>query len=374
MSTILVVSNGFGEDGIAVNLCKAFQKQVPETVFLPLPMVGQGKAYQQATLAPVLTNPTLPSGGFIRTFFDLKQDLKAGLIRMHWRQFQTAKSLRRQADFCLCVGDVFCLVMGILSGCRTLYFLPTAKSDKFMKHSAIEIWLMKRYAKAVFPRDAETTASLRQAGVPAFFWSNPMFDHLTPTGKNLGLSKAIPVVGILPGSRQEAYQNLAFCLELATQKPDWQWVVALSPHLDLKTIAQEANRQGWTSVASQSDCSLILTHASHSTVRFSPDFTDVLDQTQVLIGLSGTANEQAVACGKTVVAFEGFGPQSSALRFQEQQLLLGQDQLWVVNRDPEAIIEALCTALAQTTIAPKPKRESGSDAIVDSILKAEGSR
>ncbi len=77
---ILVVSNGFGEDQIACNLITALKEVQPNSTITACPLVGEGLNYKELGLTPILKNPSLPSGGFIRNPITLLKDLKAGLV------------------------------------------------------------------------------------------------------------------------------------------------------------------------------------------------------------------------------------------------------------------------------------------------------
>ena len=80
---ILIISNGNGEDLIACNLIKHLPKDANFTV---IPLVGEGHAYKKIGLYPAFRNKKMPSGGFIRNFFDLVKDIAAGLLTQHWHQ------------------------------------------------------------------------------------------------------------------------------------------------------------------------------------------------------------------------------------------------------------------------------------------------
>ena len=78
----LMVSNGSGEDRIAVALARAWQKQEPDLELEALALVGKGDFYTEAQipLRPVQFSP--PSEGFAYLHPGLLwQDLRGGLGR-----------------------------------------------------------------------------------------------------------------------------------------------------------------------------------------------------------------------------------------------------------------------------------------------------
>ena len=91
--SILIISNGHGEDTIAMNLIHAIQKTTPHTAIMACPLVGKGTAYSNNQIKTILKNPTFPSGGFIRSIKDLIIDIKAGLISHIRTQIKTIKAI-----------------------------------------------------------------------------------------------------------------------------------------------------------------------------------------------------------------------------------------------------------------------------------------
>jgi uncharacterized protein (TIGR03492 family) len=324
---LFVCSNGYGEDGIALKLIQAYiiHTSADLTVSI-LPLVGEGKSFEKAGFSVLYKNKPLPSGGFIRGFKSVKDDIRAGLFSQIGWQKKIAAKASAEADLVVCVGDVFCLWVGKGRRNKTV-FLPTAKSDTFMPHSWLEKRLIKQWCKKVFPRDEVTTESFSKAGISSHYYGNPMMDGLIPKGVRFSCPEGFTKIGILPGSREEAYQNLAFIFSLPFP-PKTSLLIAKSPVLDgdmLERILKDTlnNTDGQIHVV------------------FSEDFVDVVNQSQVILGLAGTANEQAVFMGKSVVCFPGFGPQSSLQRFYEQQKLMGDRILVIEKRDPALIVEAL---------------------------------
>ncbi|MEK7298847.1 MAG: hypothetical protein AAB066_03050, partial [Candidatus Margulisiibacteriota bacterium] len=334
------------------------------------PLVGEGLNYQNMGFPIAFKNPNFPSGGFLRRFADVVTDLRAGLLGHLVTQFRQLKTLWQAADAMIVVGDVFALVLATgFSSRRPVYFLPTAKSDLFMRHSPTERLLMRCLARRVFARDERTASALVQQGLPALYLGNLMWDELSQPITPLDVAAGHKVVLLLPGSRNEAYANAAYLVQLAVQMPalvnGLTWVMAAAPTFSVPRFAAE-HVSDWALFEGPHETWTLRHRETSTTLLVTASFAAAVDRADVVIGLAGTANEQAVYAGKTVIAFEGFGPQSTRQRFEEQQNLLG-DHLVLVNRDVAQITQATLKALASPL--PRPVRKPGlvSAAIADVI-------
>ena len=88
-SPLLVLSNGHGEDVIALRLVEALQRQRPGLPVSVLPLVGEGQTYGMAESRGLLRRigprRNLPSGGFSnQSLGGLLRDLAAGLPLLSW--------------------------------------------------------------------------------------------------------------------------------------------------------------------------------------------------------------------------------------------------------------------------------------------------
>ncbi|MFN3661093.1 MAG: hypothetical protein ACK4TN_07660, partial [Brevinematales bacterium] len=221
-----------------------------------------------------------------------------------------------------------------------LVFLSLPKSDYIAPHYAIEEWYIKRHVSTFLTRDAYTAENFQKKNTPALFLGNPIVDDLQPTSL-LSLSQNKPVLGLLPGSREEAYQNFArmlFVVEEVNKQYPCHVVAALPPTLTDERLSSFAQKEGWLYGVSQpfpilqkENTHILLTRGI---------FAEVLHKSTVILGLAGTANEQAAALGKPVVAFKGSGPQTTIRRFREQHRLLG-DALCLREDYPEGVIEEI---------------------------------
>ncbi|HEX7713396.1 MAG TPA: lipid-A-disaccharide synthase-related protein [Bacillota bacterium] len=349
-SSILFVSNGHGEDLIAARIIKSLIEQEPSLRLQALPIVGRGAAYREMGIPLSLEGKTMPSGGFIRNGpANLWMDLKAGLWGLTGSQIKALRSVRERVDLAVCVGDV---VLLILAGCflrRPILFLPTAKSDYVAPHWAVERFLMKRFCRKILTRDAKTAASLSRYGLPAEFLGNVMMDALDYQGQDLKGSPGEWVIAVLPGSRLEAYDNLEDIARVALAfqplvpaEKKVRYLVALSGGLALTELANRLEVMGWRGVNPEPEERLrgVVGHLEYKQppIRMTVlqgRFADILAACDGVLGMAGTANEQAVGLGKPVVTFVGRGPQFTAKFLRTQKRLLG-DSISVTDREPSA--------------------------------------
>jgi uncharacterized protein (TIGR03492 family) len=187
--------------------------------------------------------------------------------------------------------------------------------------------------------------SLIDKGIDAVYLGNAMMDALEITGEDFGIPEDRTVVGLLPGSRHEAYANLKLMLRAVSKLFDessvpLEFLVALAPGLREEVLADST---GWQ----YDDFRLYSTDDPGKQVRIiSGKFGDVLARSKIVIGMAGTGNEQAVGLGKPVVAFPGDGPQFTKSFLSVQRRLLG-DSVYAAA-DPEEAASAVLEILQDT--------------------------
>ena len=208
---LLCISNGHGEDAIALRILLALKqialKQItlkqkrPDIELFALPISGEGKTYAGNQIPLIGPTRSLPSGGFLnRDATQLARDVKQGLIELTRSQLAAIKSWSKDGDFVLAVGDIVPLLMAHRSG-LPYAFVGTAKSEYWLRdergklpgtgfwhrfegwsgsvYLPWERWLMKRKrCKGAFVRDKFTADTLQQMGIPAIYAGNPMMDGL----------------------------------------------------------------------------------------------------------------------------------------------------------------------------------------------------
>jgi uncharacterized protein (TIGR03492 family) len=381
---LLVLSNGHGEDGIAVRILHELQQQSHPPEIFALPLVGEGSAYQRLDIPLIGSVRTMPSGGFL--YMDSKQlvrDVKGGLLQLTLSQIKavrrwvnTQKKLGNKAAI-LAVGDIVPLLFACSSGAKYA-FIGTAKSEYYVRDEGGELkrtnkgaywenfsgsvyhpwerWLMSRKGcQAVFPRDSLTTEVLKQwRSIPAVNAGNPMMDGLEPSfpthrfystdAEHQEMVRPM-IVTLLPGSRApEAYANWDNIMVGVSaimglfQERDFVghtsgsvvFLGAIANSLDCKLLSQTVKSQGWRHVPNSespiklpdSEC-LTFKQKNAYFVFTQNSYNDCLHLADFAIATAGTATEQFVGLGKPAITIAGEGPQFNPGFAEAQSRLLG---------------------------------------------------
>jgi len=358
---LLVLSNGHGEDLIALRVIEALRQLQPKLAIATLALVGEGSAFNAAreTLSLDCLGPcrSLPSGGFSnQSLSALLRDLAAGLPRTTWRQVQLVRRWGATGQPVLAVGDLLPLAMAWLGG-GPYGFIGTPKSDftwrtpsppgwgsttladsyHLGKGSEWDPWewaLMARpRCRLVAVRDRLTARGLKARGVAAVAPGNPMMDGIP--------SRPLPPLGgarrllLLPGSRlPEALGNLERLLACLPD-PDTcdllGGVIALMPvATGLATSPDLATIFGAAGLRAQTPPPADGAPTSRRWGRHGLDLwidTGVFDAWapwgEVGLATAGTATEQLVGLGVPALSLPGPGPQFTRGFARRQCRLLG---------------------------------------------------
>ncbi len=314
--SVLIVSNGHGEDAVGMALAREL---APHGQIAAFPLVGNGAAY--AGISMLEPRRPLPSGGFgLRgSWRALWADVRSGAVS-HWiAQRATLRGQRGRHDLVIAIGDVYCLRMAALAGAR-LVFIATAKSEYNERHRWLERLLIRRFARTVFTRDQVTADALKRAGLPAIYAGNPLMDTIGSTDPTALVGGSKPTVTILPGSRADVYGNLQPLLRLCETvggRMAANFLCAFAPGVDLDRVKAGARGMGWQATEQA-------LWRDGVTVQLTRAFGEAIRAAAVVVGLAGTANEQAAGLGKPVVTFAGPGAQVTPQFVKLQQRLLGE--------------------------------------------------
>jgi uncharacterized protein (TIGR03492 family) len=175
--------------------------------------------------------------------------------------------------------------------------------------------------RAIFSRDQLTADDLsNQLARPVQFLGNPFMDPVLPPTSLL--TNTQPRIGLLPGSRRpELEANLQLLLRMSAQLPDNIGIsleLALVSSLDDTGLERCANGVGWQLRDGR------LQRQGSPAVRVRRGaFQAVLQQSDLVISMAGTAAEQAVGLAKPVLQLPGQGPQFTASFAEAQRRLLG---------------------------------------------------
>ncbi|NJK37190.1 MAG: hypothetical protein HC835_03450 [Oscillatoriales cyanobacterium RM2_1_1] len=390
------MSNGHGEDAIAVRILQELRHCSEGIEFAALPLVGIGQAYRDCRVPIVGPVKPMPSGGFIyMDWQQLWQDLRGGLWGLFRAQLNIVRQWAESGGIILAVGDIVPLGLAWWSG-AAYGFVGTAKSEYYLRNNTgwyshrpmarlwdgwsgsvylpWERWLMSRSrCQAVFPRDSFTARTLERWPIPVYDLGNPMMDQLQPqeniitdrqpAGTSLTLA-------LLPGSRPpEAYENWQLILQAVQAlaefflKPTFpvpsfseqaelpkslMFLAAISSGLNPDPFSQMLVEQGWWAIQPQpaswnspedryfewNGAQLILTQHR---------FNDCLHRADLAIALAGTATEQFVGLGKPAIVFPGRGPQCTYRFVEAQSRMLGESLILLENpgQVPKAVGDLL---------------------------------
>jgi len=369
---LLVLSNGHGEDLIALGVIRALLARRIDLELVVLPLVGDGLVYAAEEAAGRLRRigprRQLPSGGFSnQSLRGLCSDLAAGVLGLSWRQWQLVRTWGRSGDPVLAVGDLLPLLLAWSAGGR-FGFIGTPKSDYTWASSAPAGWpaspwdrladayhrckgsewdpwewaLMRQEGcRLVAMRDRLTARGLRRHGVPALAPGNPMMDGFAngaPPSWLLQPEAGVRVL-LLPGSRMpEALGNAERLLGALTAltpllgrpltallttgaRPGPQELEPLlrstgfqrGPEPGERRLA-ELEAAGVTACWQRGNLRLLLGAGCFQ--RWAP-------WASVGLATAGTATEQLVGLGIPAVSIPGPGPQFKAGFARRQSRLLG---------------------------------------------------
>jgi uncharacterized protein (TIGR03492 family) len=361
---LLILSNGHGEDRIAIQIIQELQAITDEVELAALPIVGEGYVYQKFNIPIIGKVQQMPSGGFIYLGGDpLWQDLKGGLIQLTIEQIKVVRQWSKNGGAILAVGDIVPLLYAWIGGGKYA-FVGTAKSEYYLRDDRFWLertsWLERRLGSvylpwerwlmscdrsmAVFPRDSLTTDILKKHSVRAYDLGNPMMDGLT-LGDNSILQKAsVLSVLLLPGSRMpESLNNWQQILDAVTdvidnlgKKRSLEFLGAIAPALNPKAFAEELIDRGWKRVFSESQAikdfratSFVKENATLTLTQNA--YSECLQRADLAIAMAGTATEQAVGMELPVITMPGKGPQFTPAFAEAQTRLLGCSIILVEN-------------------------------------------
>jgi uncharacterized protein (TIGR03492 family) len=365
---LLCLSNGHGEDAIALRILQALQQHPDQPKLAALPLVGAGLVFADSGIPIVGPIKPMPSGGFV--YMDgrqLTRDLRGGLLALTLAQWKTIRTWAKTGVI-LAVGDIVPLLFAWMSGAPYV-FVGTAKSEYYLRDEAgllprpswfeqLESWSGSVYlpwerwllchprCRAVFPRDKLTSDILQQWSISTFDLGNPMMDGLQLTPAEKAPDAPLTFV-LLPGSRvPEAYQNWQKILSVVEQcVTGWRgrkllFLGAIAPQLDLDVLCLALTSQGWRSQSDhntfiQGNATLILSQTA---------FNDYLQQADLAIAMAGTATEQFVGLGKPALILRGKGPQFTPAFAEAQTRLLGPSAILIKDstkalRTVEALLQ-----------------------------------
>ena len=354
---VTFLSNGHGEDAIASLLAKALVQQDPSLNLQAYPVVNEGHAYDDLDISILGPRKRMPSGGLLMHSWQMfVQDLQAGFIPMTLSQCYDLWKLK--TEVLIVIGDLYALVLSSLVKTNYRFYVQslvsahqTSSQNKpnryFMEHiSYPERALMRHNVHQAYVRDDLTAAQLKAKGLTRVsYLGNPMLDALQGQAM-LGFTQlahtqssftqpahAKPVIAVLPGTRDYALESLKIMLEAFKLLPNMIGLVAWSGG-ELPAVAE------WQVEADYSQGPALKLSFQQSVIYiYEGRFADILHTADIVLGTSGTANEQAAALGKPVIAFP-VPPLYSQAFLENQKRLLGA-ALVITESTPSHIAQAV---------------------------------
>ena len=349
---VLFLSNGHGEDLVALQVLQALHELQPSLSLEVLPLVGEGKVFASAIsdgwLQRVGPSIRLPSGGFSnQSFQGFIEDMFAGLLKVTWDQWSFIQRRGSKRRVIVAVGDLLPLFFAWCSG-SSFAFIGTPKSDytwrsgpgvaisdyyHCLKGTEWDPWeyglMRSSRCKIVAVRDHLTARGLRKHGVTALCPGNPMMDGLQklPIPDEL---KPFRRLLVLCGSRipeaERNFQRLIEATSFVNSQSPIAVLVALGSEPSLKQIELLLEEMGYKrsldfrcEIGAQASWTKGVCNVFLGPGKFS------LWASWAEIGLAtaGTATEQLVGLGIPALSLPGTGPQFKKGFAVRQSRLLG---------------------------------------------------
>ena len=323
MGRILLLSNGHGEDLSGSLLGSALRALGHEVTALPL--AGLGRPYSQAKIHLLGSSHEFSTGGIGYTSLRGRlTELIQGQILYLLRRLVRLLRHAHRFDLIVVVGDVIPVIAAWLTRRPVATYL-VAYSSHYEGQLRLP-WpcgsmLSGRHFLAIFSRDQLTADDLsEQLARPVQFLGNPFMDPVLAATEPL--AHAQHRIGLLPGSRlPELEANLQLLLKMSAQLPDNMGIsleLALVSSLDDTGLNRCAKAVGWQlreGRLERQGAPAVQVHRGA--------FQAVLQHSDLVISMAGTAAEQAVGLAKPVLQLPGQGPQFTASFAEAQRRLLG---------------------------------------------------
>ncbi|MGC8970951.1 MAG: hypothetical protein ACP5K2_01955 [bacterium] len=300
------------------------------------PMVGEGNRFRGYDFPVLSKGSILPSGGFgFRVGLSLfKEDIKSGLFSDLIHMYRTLKEIK--PDIVISIGDPFNLIFTYLGTHKKVFFVSTDQGHSAWVNgfSSIELRLVKELSSWIFPRDKKTEEFLRERGITSVrYFGNPLMDCVEEP--KFFLEEGI---ALLPGTRRDCGSNLLFLLGVV-EKIDKPFRYYVPINSNSEPFILEALR----------DRNYELLNWDYGYKVDGPVeiyigkgiFSEMVSSSKLVIGLSGSGNEQSAGLGKPVVSFYIEGIQFNKKFIIEQKKLLDEALILTDIESASEVINSL---------------------------------
>ena len=201
----------------------------------------------------------------------------------------------------------------------------------------------------------QTDFFLKSKGLNSSFCGNPILETIKE--EKIPAKKKRANVLILPGSRDDVFTNIQYILkildkigELGREK-SFNFFMHLSASIDVRDLKKILSEKWTFSLLNFRYLKAILKNRSITVYLFKNIFKDILAVSKIVIGLSGTANEQSVGAGKPVFAFSIPNTHATHYRFTKRQKpLLGENLVYFSHFDPYRIAKTIIDIAFNATL------------------------
>lgn len=302
------------------------------------PMVGEGNRFKNYDFPVLSRGSVTPSGGFgFRVGISLfKEDIKSGLIRDLMHMYRTLRRIK--PSIVVSVGDPFNLIFTYLGTCRKVFFISTDQGHSAWVNgfSNLELNIIKRLSLWIFTRDKKTEEFLKDRGLNnVSYLGNPLMDCIEEP--RFLLEEGIT---LLPGTRRDCGNNLLFLLEVikGIERPI-RYYVPINTNSE-PFILESLREKGYNLLPWDYGYKI---EEPFNVYIGKGIFSEMVSSSILVIGLSGSGNEQSAGLGKVVVSFLIEGIQFNKKFITEQKCLLGDA---LILADKESVGELINNLLS----------------------------
>ena len=359
--SLLIISNGHGEDVIALELIKRFLKQINIKTIEVMPLVGKGKVFdslQSKSFRKIGYLKELPSGGFsnqsLKGFF---LDFFSGFLVDTLKNFLILRGKSKDHYKIIAVGDLLPLFFAWSSKCE-FSFVGTPKSDhtwsngpgwkltdfyhkfKGSEWDPWEIFFMRsNRCKSLIMRDEITANNLNKKMISAKYFGNPMMDFVDEKNEKISNIIMYDRLILIIGSRfPEALNNLDIFLDCLKDFKLYNDLIILLPvsiNANVSVIESYLKNNGYlkeNNVHFMVDEDSVWKNKDKYILLGKSTFKEWANMASVGLSNAGTATEQITGLGVPSLSLPGAGPQFTKAFAKRQSRLLGGSVLVCYNK------------------------------------------